>query len=42
MSYDACLINGQPNPIDAKSPGAKLDPLIKTVVPKPYQSHFRI
>ncbi len=41
MSYDACLINGQPNPADTKSPGAKLDQLIKTVVPKFYQSRFR-
>ena len=40
MSYDACLINGQPNPTDAKSPGAELDQLIKAVVPKSYQSHF--
>ena len=41
MSYDACLINGQPNPADANSPGAEFDQLIKTVVPKPYQSYFR-
>jgi hypothetical protein len=41
MSFDACLINGQPNPADAKSPGAQLDQLIKTVVPKFYQSRFR-
>ena len=41
MSYDTCLINGQPNPADGKSPGADLDQLIKTVVPKSYQSHFR-
>jgi len=41
MSYDACLINGQPNPADTKSPGAQLDQLIKTVVPKFYQSRFR-
>ncbi|NQV27480.1 MAG: hypothetical protein HQ518_24290 [Rhodopirellula sp.] len=41
MSYEACLINGQPNPTDAKSPGAEPDKLIKTVVPKSYQSHFR-
>jgi hypothetical protein len=41
MSYDACLINGQPNPADVKSPGAKLEKLIETVVPKFYQSRFR-
>ncbi|NQV23225.1 MAG: hypothetical protein HQ518_02560, partial [Rhodopirellula sp.] len=41
MSYDACRINGHSNPTDAKSPGAELDKLIKTVVPKSYQSHFR-
>jgi hypothetical protein len=41
MSYDACLINGQPNLADAKSPGADLDQLIKTIVPKSYQSYFR-
>jgi hypothetical protein len=41
MSFDACLINGQPNPTDAKLPGAELDQLIKTVVPNSYQSHFR-
>ena len=41
MSYDACLIDGQPNPAGAKSPGAKLDQLIRTVVPKSYQSQFR-
>jgi hypothetical protein len=41
MSFDACLINGHPNPPDAKSPGADLDQLIKTVVPKSHQSQFR-
>ncbi len=41
MSYDACLINGQPTPVDAKSPGAELEKLIETVVPKFYQSRFR-
>jgi hypothetical protein len=41
MSFEACLINGQSNPPDAKSPGADLDQLIKTVVPKSYQSRFR-
>ena len=41
MSYDACLINGQPNPTDVKSPGARLEKLIETVVPKFYQSRFR-
>jgi len=41
MSFEACLINGQPNPPDAKSPGADLDKVIKTVVPQSYQSHFR-
>ena len=41
MSYDACLINGQPNPADVKSPGARLEKLIETVVPKFYQSRFR-
>ena len=40
ISYDACLINGQPNPADAKSPGARLDGLIKTVVPRTYRSAF--
>ena len=41
MSYGACLINGQPIPADAKSPGADLDQLIKTVVPKSYQPDLR-
>lgn len=41
MSFDACLINGQPNPADAKKHGAELDQLIKTIVPKSHQSHFR-
>ena len=40
MSFDACLINGRPNPPATKSPGADLDQLIKTVVPKSYQSQF--
>ena len=41
MSFEACLINGKANPSDAQLPGADLDQLIKTVVPKSYQSHFR-
>jgi len=41
MSYDACLIDGQPNPANAKSPGADLEQLLKTVVPKPYLSNVR-
>lgn len=41
MSFDACLINGQPNPAGAKSPGARLDQLVKTVVPKSYQPRVR-
>lgn len=41
MSFDACLINSQPTPADSKSPGAELDQLIKTVVPKSYKFHFR-
>jgi hypothetical protein len=41
ISYDACLIDGQPNPADAKSPGIEFDQLIKTVVPKSDQPHFR-
>lgn len=40
MSYDACLVNGQPNPAAAKSPGAELDQLIKAVVPMSHQSRF--
>jgi hypothetical protein len=41
MSFEACRINGEANPPDAKSPGAELDDLIKTVVPESYRSHFR-
>lgn len=41
ISYDVCPINGRPNPADANSPGTKLDQLIKIVVPKSFQSHFR-
>jgi hypothetical protein len=40
ISFDACLINGHPNPPTTKSPGADLEQLIKTVVPKSYQSQF--
>lgn len=41
MSFDACFINGQPNPADTKLPGARLDQLVKTVVPKFYQPRVR-
>lgn len=40
VEFDACLINGQPNPGDAKSPGADLVKLLKTVVPESYLSDF--
>jgi len=40
MSFDDGLINGKPNPPDAKTPGADLQSLIKTVIPEFYQSHF--
>lgn len=39
--FENCLINGQARPINAKSPGADLEKLIKTVVPESYQSQFR-
>ncbi len=41
ISFDACLINGHPNPPTTKLPGADLEQLIKTVVPKSYQPQFR-
>ncbi len=40
MSFDACLINGQPTPNDAKSAGADVGKMVKMIVPKSYQSHF--
>ena len=40
MFFDDCLIDGKPNPPDAKTPGADLQTLIKTVIPESYQSHF--
>ncbi len=34
--FKNCLINGHPNPKDAKKPGADLKQLLKTVVPETY------
>jgi hypothetical protein len=41
VTFADCLINGKPNPPDAKIPGANLEKLIKTIVPESYQSHFQ-
>ncbi|MFK5923717.1 MAG: hypothetical protein QM496_16180 [Verrucomicrobiota bacterium] len=38
--FENCLINGHPNPKDAKAPGADLKTLVKTLVPKKYQTQL--